>query len=215
MAILDGAFGDFHGKMGNMVFYKLNGKTVGRTIGKVESYSDKQYEVQMRTELISPFLTSLKGFIRIGFRNTPKLQSWDFYNMAMSVNNPSIIKGRYPDLEIDYKKAILSAGAIPPPQKPSVKLGNNLLEFSWDPNMDAEGADSRDQVMLLAYFPETSRSIFLLSGARRTEGIEQLKLPSFDGKTRMETYISFIADDRADVSNSIYTGRLTWKKSLS
>jgi hypothetical protein len=211
MAILDGAFGDFHGRMGNMVFYKLNGKTVARTIGKVEKYSDKQLEVQMRTGLISPFLSALTEFIRIGFGKTPKLQSWDFFSMAMSQNNPKVIKGKYPNLKIDYKKVMLSMGAIPHPKKPDVKLNDNILEFSWDPNMDAEGADTRDQVMLVAYFPETLKSVFLLSGARRTEGIEQLKLPSFNEETIIETYISFIADDRTDVSNSVYTGQLIWK----
>ena len=37
MAKLDGASGNFIGRIGNMVYYLLNGKIVGRTIGKVES----------------------------------------------------------------------------------------------------------------------------------------------------------------------------------
>ncbi|SEA61335.1 DUF6266 family protein [Pedobacter hartonius] len=211
MAKLDGAFGDFHGKMGNMVFYKLNGKTVGRTIGKVENFTEKQEEVLKRTELISPFLNPLIDFIRIGFKNTPKPWGWDFYSVATSMNKPGAIKGKYPDLKIDYEKVILSKGAIAPPKNPKVKLTGNSVEFSWDPDTDANGAETRDQVMLVAYFPETLKAVFLSSGARRTEGVDQLKLPSFNEDTIIETYMSFIADDRTDVSNSVYAGQLTWK----
>ncbi|CAM4170481.1 hypothetical protein SAMN06265348_105369 [Pedobacter westerhofensis] len=212
MGLLDGAFGDFTGRIGNMVFYKLNGKIVGRTIGIVETYSEKQEEVRMRTQLISPFLTPLKDFIRVGFRNTPKPQDWDFYSVATSVNKPGAIKGIYPNLEINYKKVILSLGSVPSPKNPKVILNDNILEFSWEPDLDAGGADLLDQVMLVAYFPQTLKAVFITSGARRTAGTEKLKLPSFNEKTVIETYISFITDDRTDVSNSVYTGRLTWKK---
>ena len=213
MAKLDGASGNFIGRIGNMVYYLLNGKIVGRTIGKVESYSDKQLEIQMRTAVISPFFKTLNDFIRIGFKNTPKEDpNWNFYNIAMSLNNPQAIKGTYPDLEINYEKIILSEGAIPSPKNPHVLLNGNILEFTWDPDVDAKGADNRDQVMLLAWFPETEKTVFLTSGARRTDGKERLKLPSFKDDTIIETYISFTADDRTDVSTSVYTGQLIWKK---
>jgi hypothetical protein len=51
----------------------------------------------MRTALISPFLTTLKEYIRIGFKHTPKPQDWDFYSVATSVNKPGAIKGKYPN----------------------------------------------------------------------------------------------------------------------
>lgn len=214
MAFLDGAFGDFTGRIGNMVFYRLNGKIVGRSIGKVEHFSEKQEEVQMRTSLITPFLTPLLEFIRIGFRHTPKPQSWDFYSVATSVNKPGAIMGKYPKLKINYKKVILSMGAVPPPKNAKVTLNDKVLEFTWDADLETKNADSMDQVMLVAYFPETLKSVFVTSGARRTAGTDKLNLPSFNEKTVIETYMSFITDDRTDVSNSVYMGRLIWKENL-
>jgi len=70
----------------------------------------------MRTALISPFLTTLKEYIRIGFKHTPKPQDWDFYSVATSVNKPGAIKGKYPKLKINYKKIILSMGAVAAPK---------------------------------------------------------------------------------------------------
>ena len=215
MAILDGAFGDFNGRMGNMVFYKLHGKTVGRMIGKVEAYTDKQKEVHLRTAVLSPVLEPLNDFIRIGFKNTPrKKPSWNFYNVAMSLNNPRAITGKYPNLEINFEKIILSKGAIPAPKNPRVLLAGNTLEFTWDPDVNADGADRLDQVMLVACFPETGKNLFLTSGARRVVGVERLELPTLDEDTIIETYIAFNGDDRTDVSNSVYTGRLVWKEDL-
>ena len=77
MAKFEGFFDKINGKIGNIVFYQLNGKTVGRSIGKVEKFSDKQLEVQMRTKLITPFFSPLLEFIKLGFKNTPKPDHWN------------------------------------------------------------------------------------------------------------------------------------------
>jgi len=214
MGILDGAFGDFTGRIGNMVFYKLNGKIVGRTIGKVDSRSESQEEILMRTSLISPFLTPLKEFIRIGFKHTPKPQDWDFYSVATSLNKPGAIMGKYPKLKINYKKVILSKGNVSPAKDVKVSLSDHQLQFSWKPDLEAKNADASDQVMLVAYFPEMLKAVFVTSGARRSVGTDILQLPTFTERTIIETYISFITDERNDVSDSIYAGRLTWNKSL-
>lgn len=217
MAIYEnGPFGDFHGRHGNMVFYKLNGKTVGRTIGVVDpsTYTDNQFAVRQKTTLINPLLKATKAFTRVGFKNTPRVENWDFYSMATSMNNPGAITGKYPDQEIDYSKVILSMGAISAPLHPQVKLINNTLEFNWRADQDNERAHLRDQIMLCAYFPETEKALTLLSGARRNEEKQTLPLPSFTHNMIIETYISFVADDRDDVSNSVYVGRIIWDNQL-
>lgn len=211
MSKIIGNSGNMPGRVGNMVYYMLNGQLVGRTIGKIEKISKKQKEVRMRTSVLSPFLKPLREFIRIGFKNAEKPQTWTFFSMAISVNNPGAVKGRYPKLEINYGKAILSMGTIAPPKNPEVKLNGKFLEFRWEPDLDAEGADARDQIMLVACFPETMKAMFITSGARRTEGIDRLKLPGFKKDMVIETYMAFNADDRTDVSNSVYTGQLIWK----
>lgn len=209
-----GPFGHYEGRMGNMVFYMLNGKLVGRTIGVVNHFTKKQEEVRMRTDVLSPFLKRMKEMIRIGFKNTPKPQDWNFFNMASSVNNPGAVKGEYPNLELNYAKVILSKGAIPPPRNPAVTLNGKYLEFRWEPDIAAEGAATRDQIMVIAFFPATKKTVFITSGARRTEGFERLKLPNFRKDTVIETYMAFNADDRTDVSDSVYTGQLIWKGGL-
>ena len=63
-----------------------------------------------------------------------------------------------------------------------------------------------EQVMMLAYFPDQDRTEYVLFGNDRISGTAELELPpSLQGKY-METYLSFIAADRKQVANSVYTG---------
>ncbi|MNE91713.1 hypothetical protein D3C80_1893580 [compost metagenome] len=70
--------------------------------------------------------------------------------------------------------------------------------------------------MLLAYLPANNTAEYLLSGARRNEGSEELKV-SLVPKTNnnankdeyIETYIAFISDDRKRISDSVYVGRVS------
>ena len=216
MAIYEnGPFGDFHGRHGNMVFYKLNGKTVGRQIGEIDpsTYTVNQFAVRQKTTLINPVLKATKAYTRMGFKNSPKPGNWDFYSMATSMNNPGAITGDYPHQEVNHSKVILSAGKITAPVSVGVRLINNALEFTWTADLENENSHPRDQIMLCAYFPETEKALTLLSGARRPEEQQLLPLPSFTHTMAIETYLSFVADDRSDVSNSVYGGRIIWDNS--
>ena len=70
--------------------------------------------------------------------------------------------------------------------------------------------------MLLAYKPANDEADYLVSGARRNEGTEELKV-TLRTKTEsnslkdefIETYIAFVSDDRNSISDSVYVGRLS------
>lgn len=206
-----GPMGKNVGKVGGVVTYLLNGEWVTRSIGVVEEWSDAQYEIQMRTALITGLLKPLKKVVRTGMMYCPKPKSnWTAYTMATSSNNPSAIKGEYPDLEIDFEKVKLAIGDIPVPLKPAVQLKDNRIIFTWEADLDTEGTDEDDRVMCVAYFPETFQAFNVLDGAKRGEEQQVIKLPSFTEEMRIETYMCFVSDDRRRVSNSVYLGMLHW-----
>ena len=211
MGILkNGINGPFIGKIGNKVGYMLGDLNIVREIGTVTSWSDKQLTNWIRTAIIKELLNPVLNFVRIGFDSVKKKND-TAYNSAASLNKMTATKGTYPNVEIDFPKAMFSQGIIPAPKNTSVKLEENTLFFNWDPDIETSGTGKRDQVMLIAYFPEYKKAISLLSGARRTEGKEQLKLTSFTKEMIIETYISFIADDRKNVSDSVYCGQILWQ----
>lgn len=199
------------GKLGGFVSYFLNGELITRSIGVVTHWSDAQYAVQMGTTLVGEVLAPLKEFVGITMKYSPKpKKTWSAYSLATSENKLKAITGVYPDLEIDFTKVVLAVGDIPVPVNPKAELSNGRITFTWDADLDAEGADPYDQVMCVAYFPETFQAFTIRAGAKRGEEQQHINLPSFTEEMTIETYMCYISEDRKRVSNSIYLNQLIW-----
>ncbi|WP_139298307.1 DUF6266 family protein [Pedobacter hartonius] len=211
--LINGPMGTNIGKLGGYVSYFLHGELVTRSIGVIDHWSDAQYANQMRTGLTTALLKPVKALINIGLKYSPKpKRSWSAYTQATSINKKQAIKGIYPDLEIDFEKVVLAIGDIPVPLNPQVQLSDGRIRFTWDADQQADGADQNDQVMCVAYFPETFQAFNQLSGAKRGEEKQDITLPSFTEEMRIETYICYVSEDRRRVSNSVYLGQLIWNK---
>ena len=79
-------------------------------------------------------------------------------------------------------------------------------KFSWE--SEAPYPRSEDQVMLLVYAPESKKTRFIRYGSKRSVGFEVIHITDNMIDEPLETYISFIDEDRTAVANSIYTGRV-------
>lgn len=209
----EGFDGGMNGRLGNIVYYKNKwGNMVARTIGVKTGSRGGELANQQGTALITELLKPVKQFIKIGFQDIPPGKEWNYHNYASSVNKLNAIKGKYPNQEVDYTKVVFAIGDMPLPVNAQVTLKDSVLEFTWDADLDREGNYSRDEVMLMAYFPESLKAIFLTSGARRGTEREVLPLPRFSKPMVVETYLAFIGDDRKTMSNTVYTGQLIWDK---
>lgn len=213
MSILTpGVLGTVIGRVGNMVFYLLHGQIVGRTIGVVENYSDAQLGNQMEFGLTTLLLNPVNKFIKAGFKTTPKAPGHTYHSVAFSLNKKGAMTGTYPDISIDFSKVIFSKGSLPLAMNARVKIAGQNLQFSWDPNLENEENDPLDQVMLVAFFPDTFQALTVLNGSPRTVGAHDIRLPTFKKKMVIEAYMSFISEDRERVSDSLYLGQLIWDK---
>ena len=207
-----GITGPFIGRLGNTIGYMLNGVNVIRSIGDVRGEKTPlQLANHQRMSLISSLSTAIQEFLKFGFQSVAAPGKQGPTNHSISINKEVAVKGVYPNQETDFTKLIVAQGPIPGPKDPVVKVVETQLEFQWKADLKAEGADKSDQVMLLAYFPQSKKSIILPSGARRTAEKETLEIPAFDQDTVIETYIAFVADDRMNASNSVYLGQVVIK----
>lgn len=206
----NGPLGTLVGKTGGYVSYYRMGQLVTRSIGVVDHWSDAQKAVQMGTALVTSLLKSMNSFIKVGFKNTIKPQTWTYYTMATSINKLGAIAGVFPELSINLEKVILAMGSIPPPVNAAVRLVNNTIVFNWDADLGTDGTDVSDQVVCMAYFPEINSSIIAIGGAKRGVQEHVLVLTSMIETPIIETYMYYVSDDRTQVSNSIYTGQLVW-----
>lgn len=205
--IKNGLHGPFIGRVDDIVYYMLGNKNVSRRIGtNNKPASELQLRNRMATKMSTNFVCALKGFIETGFSIEATLMDDNAYNQAMKHNKNRMIEGTYPALKITYSRVMVSKGLLKPAEDWKVTQFPAGLQFTWHTDPRMAWPEAAEQVMILAYFPDENRTEYLLSGTPRISGTAMLELPpSLQGKY-METYLSFIAADRKQVADSVYTG---------
>jgi hypothetical protein len=199
---LQGIAGAFIGKVGPVVGCILNGNPYMRSkpsprtgkVGALEQTNRNKFSV------VHTWLQPLLPLLRSGFANNPAKPT--AYNAAKSYNlthamhegavEPSLVKISIGDLPISEELAV-------------TYLDSDRLVFQWDPAF-LEGANRKDQIMVLAYHSESRTAIYELHGSFRESGVQELKIyQEFAGKT-IQVYAAFIAADRNSQSDSVYLG---------
>lgn len=204
----NGPHGNHRGRIGNIVYYVLNGKNVAREIGKTTKPPTlAQLKVRSEIKLMAQFLKPLKEFINVGFGIEQLGTDKNAFNLAMEYNRPQAIKGTYPSLEIAYDKVQLSKGPLKTAENIHVEEIPAGLRFNWDTNPQMAWQESTDQAMVLVYFPQQKKVFYTLFGNSRLSGSMEQEIPASLRGKHMESYISFISADRRQVSESIYAGR--------
>jgi hypothetical protein len=210
--IKNGIMGPFRGTIANVVGYERLGTACMRKkadlTGRV--FSEKQLAHQQRVRLANSFINPSKNFINIGFSLSTK-GGQTAHNVAMSRLMQSGLKGVFPDVELDFENLLVADGDLEKARNPKVEFIGTALKFTWDYDNMQEFRYRNDQVMLLAFSPESGQSFYILGGARRCRGMEMLEVyPELDQQS-FETYIAFITDDRKQISRSTYTRSVTTK----
>ncbi|WP_316820821.1 DUF6266 family protein [Pedobacter gandavensis] len=205
----NGLFGGFQGRVGNLVGYMLNGKSVIRTIG----HSGKPLTLPRKANcqkmsVINDFLRNHLNFIRTGFRLITAGTDQNFYNAAVSYNKKHALQGEYPNISMDYPKALLSMGSLLKADKPEISLQGTAVEFKWEVPADLAWRNKNDRAMLVIHFPDADISTTVMSGSRRHEGRELVLIDPNLVESRMEAYISFINEDATEISESVHAGSL-------
>ncbi len=208
MAISENGPNGYHsGKIGNVVYYKLNGKNVVRTIGvTTKPPSISQLHARMATKKSSQIIGRLLDFINTGFRPGAVAADDNPFNQAIKYNKKNIVKGNYPNLEIAYDQLIVSKGTLKAAENWKVIQTEVGLQFEWDTHPEMAWPEATDQVMMLAYFPALDRVVYSLYGNSRLSGSAVLDISPGLQMEYMETYLSFVAANRKQVADSIYTG---------
>ena len=206
-----GPFGPMQGTTGNLTAYMLNGQNVVRINPNSNAQPRKrdspaqlsnQQQLKVVNEFLDPILPLLKAGYSIAALNSTK----NYYNLALSHNKRFALKGDYPNIEIDYPNAMFSEGELLPAINPVAELVPEGIKFSWDQADGSVNSRNFDQVMVLAYGTISKRVRYIRYGVERQKGLVVLHIIDNLINEPMETYISFINDERTAVANSMYTG---------
>lgn len=212
-----GAYGPLIGKLGNVINYIWRGMNVNRMASHKITVPPTRPQLASRQmfTMAQKFVAPLRDFVSYSFHPATKGKTKFPQNEASSLFRKHAILGEYPDYWVDYSKVIMSKGDLPAPLNASVTRDGDLLTFTWDVDPNWGYKIKSDQVMMVAYLPDTMNANFLVGGARRTEGTDTLEFhPELRTEewrkqdTVVETYLAFISNDRQRVSDSVYTGQI-------
>lgn len=210
MGILkNGLNGHFVGKIDGLVCYTRLDKNVARkqATGKVD-YSPAQLENMQRMKVTSEFLTPVLEFVNLGFKAEGLKRKKTAYNCVTSEVKLNGLKGVYPDTSLNFETLMLTKGRLGIADGVTFAIVPTGIEFKWAVDPKEQWPDSTDQVMLLAYFPLTNTTRYVLYGNERSTGLAILPVSTPMQGSEMHLYISFIASDRSNVSDSVYAGSL-------
>jgi len=213
--LINGIFGGFHGRIGNLVGYTLKGKYIIRKIGRstkplTPGRKANCQKMTLVNEILSPSLPA----IQVGYRLIVAGTDRNEYNEAVSYNKKNALQGSYPNTSLDYSKVLLSMGTLPTAIHPTLSQTGDKITFNWEVTADQAYQYANDRAMLVVYFPDLKESRCDLIGARRIEGTHTLNINQEHVNERMEAYISFVKDNGREVSDSVYAGALNTFKTL-
>jgi RimJ/RimL family protein N-acetyltransferase len=213
--LINGIFGGFHGRIGNLVGYTLKGKYIIRKIGRstkplTPGRKANCQKMTLVNEILSPSLPAIQVGYRLVVAGTDKNE----YNEAVSYNKKNALQGAYPNLSLDYTKVLLSMGTLPAAIHPTISQTADKITFKWEVTEDQKYQYANDRAMLVVYFPDLKVSRCDLLGSRRIEGAHTLNIDPEHVNERMEAYISFVKDNGRAVSNSTYAGALNALKNI-
>lgn len=204
----NGIAGNYSGKIGNLVFYEIKGRQVVRTIGKMSKPpSEKQLQCYAEMAAVNRFLKPIIEFVNAGFALKARGSNKSPYNLALGHNKKFALQGTKPDVNVNYEKVLVTQGKMWEAINPAVTLSAEGLNFTWDCPPTLHWPRPTDQVMLLAYLPLLEKAVYVLAGASRVKGTALLSLQPDLLTAHMEVYISFVAENRKEISDSTYLGR--------
>jgi hypothetical protein len=204
MAISKGPFEGFTGKLGHLVSYKLKGQQVTRHIGRItKAPSLAQLAIRQKVAIVNNFLGPIVPLINVGYQFEVAGTTKNQYNAAVSYHTKHATAGVYPNIIMDYSKAMISQGALEPVMAPTVTLNGTVMEFTWQVPAVMDGIRN-DRTLLLVYCPELGRGNYVLSGARRSAGRDEIELSArYIGK-ELHCYIAFRASNGNSISDSVW-----------
>lgn len=196
-----------NGKIGNLIYYTLNGQQIVRIVGvNTKPPTNKQKANHQAMAVTMNLLRPALRFINTGFRLEATGTTRNPHNLATSYNKKHALKGEYPNISVDYSKVMVSKGNLPLAGNLKMERENNGLRISWDPRDQNKGDYADDIVMVLVLHPATQQAHCLLNAGHRGAGNCFVELENNKSLAQTEVYLCFRSSSGVKISDSAYLG---------
>jgi len=203
----NGASGGFSGKAGSFVGYRTYGKDRIRSLPKKSNKppTEKQLISRARFKVIQEWRSYLTPVFAVTFKNHSYERS---AQNAAHRFNAHIVKGDYPNFEIDPTLAVISEGKLPPLKELKMQVvDQNQLDFSWSTQHNP-GSAAHDLITILICYDQMNYYEGSLSIAQRFDGKCSYSLQYPKNTKYADIYITVISNNRENAANSVYVGRV-------
>lgn len=201
-----GAYGNYTGKVGNVIARKSNGRTVLAIYQPIVKNPKTEEQTNQRTKfgMLSQFASQIGAFISEGFKESGV--NTTAYNRFIKKNFADVFGGSYPDYELLYNKTKVSVGNLLMPYSPSALIDSNTVNVSWSDNSGEGNAKDTDKAMILVYNSAKGTAVFKLSGENRGSRQDNLTLPSTWAGDSVDIWMAMVSADGELHSESVYLG---------
>jgi len=178
--------------------------------------SPAQMAQRMKMKKTMGFLHPLKEFIRLGFGAYAEYKS--AFNVALSYNIKNAMTGEYPDIKIDYSKALVSMGTLPGASQTKVSIYEpGKIKIEWNPQSDKPNTHSYDQGIIVIYNTTIQQVFYIIEATKRDNGIAIITLPDNYQSHELQCYLVFARKElllgslsENNISNSCYCGKISF-----
>ena len=207
--IRKGVLGGFSGKVGTVIGSSWNGISYMRSLPQHFNDAKTPRQLQQRAKFnkAMEFLTPIKDYIRVGYKTYAVKKS--AFNAAVSYVVKNAVGGSYPDIEINYPRALVSRGDLTPPKDVAATVSKHCVTITWTDNSAEGSADASDLSMPLAYNVSKGQTVFEIAATTRSSQSVVLPLLSNWLGDTIQLYLGFISEDGTEVANSVYLGSET------
>lgn len=207
--IKNGVLGGFSGKAGSVIGYIVRGKSYIRGVSnkKPKKPTIAQLASRARFKMLQEWRSRYTLLFATTFKSHTHERSAQ--NAAHALN-AHIVKGEYPNFEIDPAEILISSGTLPGLANLTMHLDDQLqLNFSWDMIYEKKGEQHRDVLALLVQY-EDEMNFYEATTTAAIRADEKLtyKLKHAQEKISAHVYITVLSDDRERAANSRYMGKI-------
>lgn len=201
------------GKLGKFTFYKLNGKTIMRSLPD-GPHRNKTHPTALQKIYrnkfveINAFLRPLKKVLDFGYQNF--LDQKTSVNWAHSLlSNKGYDHGGNPKINPAFLQ--ISIGALLGPENISFFRNEEGFLITWADNCRKGNASEFDDGYILLNHPETKKYLWKEKVARRRDLQCLISTSEFDSELTWDLYFLFHRENsqrQCFISDSVYLGRV-------
>jgi hypothetical protein len=116
--------------------------------------------------------------------------------------------GTYANTNISYPKGIRYNGSVPSAVNARASLNSDgSVLFTWTNNSSTGNASLHDKLLLIAYFPDLKKMVYMLHPATRGKGRAQVIMTAMKGFVA-DTWIGFVSHNERQAGDSVYAGKV-------